>query len=208
MRCETKLIKTIRANLMLGWLAAQYDSRIVLIVRHPGPVVESQLRLGGRDWDAQYLLDKYQRDERLLSALPADMRTAIGDLNRPSRALTWIWCVENVVARSLLEASTNVSVFAYEKLLTDPGAWADLTRALGLESIPDRATLRKPSQQAATVRGRTRFDGQAATAWRARLSKQDLADIEQMLERAGTTMRRIDQYHGLAPSNTAETITA
>jgi len=41
------LVKMIRANLMLGWLREKFDARIVFVVRHPGAVVESKVRLGG-----------------------------------------------------------------------------------------------------------------------------------------------------------------
>ncbi len=45
------LTKFIRANLLLPWMNNQFKARIAFIVRHPGAVIESKIRLGGDDWD-------------------------------------------------------------------------------------------------------------------------------------------------------------
>ena len=38
------IVKFIRANLMIGWLAKNYDTKIVLVVKHSAAVISSRLR--------------------------------------------------------------------------------------------------------------------------------------------------------------------
>src|SRR5688572_9053574 len=56
---ESPLVKCIWSNLMLGWLARQYDCNLVLIVRHPGAVIESELR---NKWNAQFAVERFRKD--------------------------------------------------------------------------------------------------------------------------------------------------
>ena len=54
------LVKCIWSNLMLGWLSRHCQFRVVLIVRHPGAVTESELR---NFWSAKQTLDQFRDDE-------------------------------------------------------------------------------------------------------------------------------------------------
>ena len=60
---EALLVKFIRANLMIGWLRQRFDLDMILVLRHPGAVVESQLRLGGESWDPLTRLNYYKHDK-------------------------------------------------------------------------------------------------------------------------------------------------
>src|SRR5262245_53226954 len=61
-RRQVPIVKCIRANLMLDWLARGQGWRVVLIIRHPGAVIESEMRAS---WSARFALERFASDERL-----------------------------------------------------------------------------------------------------------------------------------------------
>jgi hypothetical protein len=176
------IVKCIRANLMLAWIAERFHAKIVLLVRHPGAVVESKLRLGGISWDPAQMLDTYRRDERL-----QELRGGLywdllhGDLT-PAQALALLWCIENQVP--MAESTANGYLVVHYEDLVDQGppVWDRISRFLGLQSDGwDDSLLTRPSQQASNV-----WQGQDAVRshanWLNRISPDALAEIDAMLE--------------------------
>ncbi len=88
-----RLIKDIRANLLLGWMHENFPGMpIVLLLRHPCAVVTSRLALGWNDFLAQ-TMEQEDLVEDFLLPMEADIRAARGDFERHLFA----WCVENHV---------------------------------------------------------------------------------------------------------------
>ncbi|MGI8651007.1 MAG: sulfotransferase family protein [Rubrobacter sp.] len=113
-----RLVKEVRANLMLGWLTKAFPGmKVVFLLRHPCAVVESRLRLGWRDG-----LDDFTAQATLLEDYPEPLEsllpTAKSDFERGILA----WCIENYVPLSQLRAADtkNVHVLRYEELLLSP----------------------------------------------------------------------------------------
>ncbi|CAN5294794.1 hypothetical protein BH24PSE2_BH24PSE2_12810 [soil metagenome] len=180
------LLKCIRANLMLDWIHAHFDARIMLLMRHPGAAIESRLRFG-EHWDPFPLLERYRSDRLLMEgALSAHSGTLRQCVNR-AEALTAIWCIENLVPAAQAAANGYTVVF-YEELLERPEVeWARAVESLGLRHVPSAQALEKPSQQAAS---RLQQDGQPAGSysvgydrWRARVTDDDLARIDAVLRK-------------------------
>ncbi|MGB3634789.1 MAG: sulfotransferase [Rubrobacteraceae bacterium] len=110
-----RLIKDIRANLLLGWLHSNFhEMPIILLLRHPCAVTASRLKLGWKD-----ILDEtmVQRDlvEDHLSPFVKEIRSA----KTPFERSIFLWCIENYVPLQQLGRDDFYPIF-YEELCSDP----------------------------------------------------------------------------------------
>lgn len=110
------LVKDIRTNLMLGWLSRQCGCRTVLIIRHPGAVLESEMR---GHWNAVTVLDRFRNDRRLHELTAGRYRTLLARTLSPVEAMATRWVIENQWPLACASAH-NVSVFHYEHLKSSP----------------------------------------------------------------------------------------
>ncbi|MBI1249796.1 hypothetical protein GC197_18370, partial [bacterium] len=114
-----RLVKDIRCNLMLGWLAELSSRPIVLIIRHPLQVAHSWLRLGwGKEADgSQDVFDLIVSQSPLLEDFPLIKQIAptIAQADFYLR-IVFLWCVFHYVPRHHLRAGQAHVVF-YESLL-------------------------------------------------------------------------------------------
>jgi hypothetical protein len=188
LRRSERLVKLIRANLMLPWLAQGFGARCVLLVRHPGAVVESQLRLGGDDWAPVDQLARYLADPVLGERLPPSYRALASEFaSQPAAAAALSWCIENEL-RAADYAAAGVPYVYYEHLQADDeGAWALLLASLGLDHRPAIEDLRRPSQQAAM-----RWNPAASGDWSMRLDSATAARIDEVLQAVQARLYRID----------------
>ncbi len=177
------IIKFIRANLMLGWLSKNYDFKILLIVRHPGAVVASKLRLGGRHWQHTALFNKYSQDKQLMKEYPENLKYV---LNRPlshAAAHTVIWCIENALPIHNKKKYDYCVVF-YENLISDINTeWKRIINTLQLRNIPDKNFLVKPSQQAqvsSEIKTKLLYKNQIGR-WMDYFNKKQLSEIDEIL---------------------------
>ncbi len=110
-----RIVKDIRANLMLGWMRENFpEMPIVLLLRHPCAVAESQLSLGWKDI-LDETLDQGQLVEDYLTPIEAKMRSS----QDPFERRVFLWCVENYVPLKQL-ADKEMTVAFYENLVADP----------------------------------------------------------------------------------------
>ena len=110
-----RLIKDIRANLLLGWMRANFPGMpIVLLLRHPCAVVSSRLALGWKD-----NLDETMAQEDLvedyLLPMEAEIRAARDDFERH----LFLWCIDNYVPLRQF-APGEIHLAFYENLLANP----------------------------------------------------------------------------------------
>ncbi|TAK51508.1 MAG: hypothetical protein EPO25_16255 [Gammaproteobacteria bacterium] len=179
------LVKCIRANLMLGWWQRWLGDRVVLVVRHPGAVVESQVRLGsGTIWDPEPVLDRYRRDEVLHEWTGNRYRSL---LNRPLSRLEGLainWVIENQMALENV-ASQSVTVVFYEILKASAAReWQRVCQALELPAVPEDSVLSRPSQQSSEAGVETAAAG-AEPGWMRRLAPEHARRIQQILDEVG-----------------------
>jgi hypothetical protein len=147
-----RIVKDIRANLLLGWLRANFPGMpMVLLLRHPCAVVESQLRLGWRD-DA---LDDALAQDALIQDHLHPFESAIRSAQDPFERRVFLWCVENYVPLKQL-APGEIHLAFYERLLTDPeDEFGRLFSSLGREMDNGAFARFQPGHPSPTSRGGT-----------------------------------------------------
>jgi hypothetical protein len=195
-RRTTVLVKCIRANLMLDWIKGNFDAQIVLLMRHPCAVVESQLRFP-EHWDPYWLLSRYRSDDALIEG-PLRERTDVlhQELSRP-QALAAIWCIENLVPA--LQATANrYQIVFYEELLERPEEeWQRVAEGLGLAVVPGASLLQQPSQQSAVRLQKQERAGdnysETYGSWRKRLSSTDIHQIAKVLDSFGVEFYTVSE---------------
>jgi len=111
-----RMIKAIRANLLLGWISRQCPQVTMLYaMRHPCAVVHSRVKLG---WDTH--LDQLLAQPRLMQNHLAPYSSIIERTEREGDAWerhTAMWCIENMVPlRELLLG--DMHVLFYEQFCT------------------------------------------------------------------------------------------
>jgi hypothetical protein len=137
-----RLIKDIRANLLLGWIHENFPGMpIILLLRHPCAVVASQLALG---WQ-EVLLETMEQEELVedfLLPVEAEIRAA----RDPFERHLFSWCIENYVPLRQFGPGEIHLVF-YESFLVHPEH--ELRRLFSFlgEDFDERAyrALRRPS---------------------------------------------------------------
>jgi hypothetical protein len=88
-----RLIKDIRANLLLGWIRASFpEVPIVLLLRHPCAVAASRIALGWRD-NLSETMDQEELVEDFLLPMEAGIRGSRGAFERH----IYSWCIDNYV---------------------------------------------------------------------------------------------------------------
>jgi len=179
------LVKCIWSNLMLGWLAEDCNCRILFVMRHPGAVIESELRSG---WTADDTLDRFRRDPKLRDLGGGRYGPLLKERLEPVESLTLRWLIENQpVANG--EVSGVKGVVHYEELVAkSPLAWGKIKDVLSLELIPDAKMLARPSQQSwppgsASVQRRS-----ASSEWMPGLTADQSGRIQRLLDRCNFGM--------------------
>lgn len=186
------LVKTIRANLLLPSIAARANTHWTLVLRHPGAVVESQLRLKGV-WDARRIAALYRDDAALEARLGRPWSEWIGVARSDAELFTLMWCLENLLPLEDV-AGAKRHVLFYESLAADhEEEWDRLLDLLALARRPQEADLKRPSQQSSEVMGKRRG---RKKSWRERLGSEDRAGIQRILD-----LFEVSFYHtdALAP---------
>jgi hypothetical protein len=180
-----RLIKDIRANLLLGWMRANFpDMPIVLLLRHPCAVVASQLALGWRDVLSE-TMEQEELVEDFLVPMEAEIRASRGGFER--RLFTW--CIENYVPLKQFEPG-EIHLCFYENLLTRPERELQRLFAFLDEDLDERVypVLNRPSPLSR--------DGEVASvdAWRRSVTGRQLERAVEILGLFG-----LDCVYGEAP---------
>lgn len=113
--CKGRLIKDIRANLLLKWLKTQFpELKIVLLLRHPLAVVNSRMKLG---WGSNLKFFLAQDDliKDYLEPFEKEIRGAKTEFEEQ----VFAWCIENYVPLHQLKQD-EVHVAFYEDFITNP----------------------------------------------------------------------------------------
>jgi hypothetical protein len=137
-----RLIKDIRANLLLGWMRANFPGMpIVLLLRHPCAVVTSRLALGWKD-NLHETMEQDELVEDFLMPMEAEIQAARDDFERH----LFLWCIDNYVPLRQFERG-EIHLAFYENLLMN--AEDELRSLFGFlgEDLDDRAydKLGRPS---------------------------------------------------------------
>ncbi len=181
-----RLVKDIRANLMLGWMRANFPGMpIVLLLRHPCAVVTSRLALGWRDnLDETMAQEDLVRDHLL--PMESQIRAAADDFERH----LFLWCIDNYVPLRQF-APGEIHLAFYEDLLLNPeDGLRSLFGFLELD-LDDRAyeKLGRPSPLSRMGAPPPYVDG-----WREHVSSRQLERARGILALFG-----LDRVYGVGP---------
>lgn len=189
---QPPLVKFIRANLMLGWLKENFDVPIVLLLRHPGAVIESRLRLGGPDWQSSALLERFRADRELCDTHLGGVGTLLHRELSPVEAHAMAWCIENQIPLQDARRLGLVVIF-YETLVgSSEHEWGGLVDRLSLRNTPTAASLSRPSQQSRQNWSRVASTDLSA-GWRTRVDGQFIAELQGMLDAFGVDVYRASE---------------
>lgn len=130
-----RVIKAIRSNLLLGYLARRWPQiRYILVSRNPCSVVNSQLRFvadeSWQPWEPEYVLSQQDLMENHLQPFSDLLHSVQG---HPQK-LALKWCIENYVAQRETAGLDNVLQVRYEDLCNGPEYWQPMVDFLSSPS--------------------------------------------------------------------------
>lgn len=177
-RGQFPLIKCIRANLMLGWLSRQFECSTVLLVRHPGAVIESKLQ---GFWNVQAVLAGFRGDPRFHELTGGRYHSLLNRDQTPVEGMAALWVIENQYAVEHA-ARDGVTVVFYECLTSRPNLeWRRICRALSLSNIPAPEVIERPSQQSSPAFSASEVVTANAPRWMRSLSREQQKQIQEVL---------------------------
>lgn len=181
-----RLVKDIRANLLLGWLAENFPGMpIVLLMRHPCAVVSSRLALGWRD-----NLDETMGQGDLVQDHLLPFEERIRAARDPFERHLFLWCIDNYVPLRQFPPGA-IHVCFYEDLLLDPEP--NLRRLFAFVGQDfDGAVLGKVRLSSPTSRRGS--ERPSADGWRARVSREQSEVAREVLGLFG-----LDRIYGAEP---------
>jgi len=170
LRTHGRVVKEIRANLMLGWLQATFPGLpVILMLRHPCAVAASFAREGWRGRVGEMLAQpELVRDH--LNGAQCDVLVELERSPLFERAIG-IWCVETMVA--LRQMRRGAYVLCYESLLTAPAYQLGKLFAW-LERSDVAAAIERVARPSSTSRG-DRITVPRLTAWQHELTGAQIA---------------------------------
>jgi hypothetical protein len=182
------LVKEIRVNLLLKWLARVFKPRVVFIVRHPCAVVLSRLIL---NWESnpKDLLEQRTLVEDYLHPFVVPIHEAKSALQRHAV----MWCIENLVPLKQLP-SESWTFCTYERLCQNPLEESQrVLRSLGLRRnwFSDRA-IRRTSHVTRIDSALRSAEGDPIRQWKYQLSEEQISEILAIVETFGIDLYGAD----------------
>ena len=112
---DKRVVKAIRSNLLIGWLAGNAELKVVYMIRHPCPTILSQ-KVAGWAMDPRGLLSS----RRLIQDHLAEFDwLGEGEFASEAERRAVFWSIENLVP--LRQARTeSFHLVTYEDLVSDP----------------------------------------------------------------------------------------
>ena len=184
-RQQPKVVKFIRANLLIEWILHEFSFKAAYVVRHPCAVLSSVIQRHGNEWELaamQKLLRRYLTQETLVRSRLMRKVGLLNSLDSMAGIHTAIWCIEN--AHMIESKLSNGLAFAcYEDLIVrKDSAWPELVQQLGLANVPDPELISRPSQQARySLDERTSAIEQIST-WQKKLDVNDKTEVQRVLD--------------------------
>ena len=183
-----RMIKTIRATLLLGWLDQTFHPHIVFMLRHPCAVVLSRIRL---DWEAH--LDVFLDQPHLMEDYLEPFAGIIEDAQTEAQKHAMMWCVENLVPLSQMSKRNNWTLCTYEHLCMEPEAETErILRSLKVR--PTYLTKLAIQRISRMTRPGSAVLGQKnpVTIWQQQLPPRDIDQVLEVVEAFGINVYNQD----------------
>jgi hypothetical protein len=190
-RNPQRIVKLIRANMMLAWLQARFSARIVFVIRHPAAVVMSQMK-SRKSWNPRAYIDRFRADLDLLEVIDAQTRQLLFHDLEDVESYTLCWCIENMIALEQAKRS-GIAVVHYERLISRGSPeWQRIVLALELKKMPDRELVLQPSQQAWGRKARDASLLLNYASWMENIDNSVSTRIQWTLDAIGMKLYRVD----------------
>jgi hypothetical protein len=183
LRPESRVIKDVRANLLLGWIAQRFpEVPRLFIVRHPCAVVHSRLQL---NWDTDADLEPMLAQPDLVEDHLADRLDLIRATQTDAGKHALVWCISNLVP--LRQASSfRLPIVFYEHLRDHPRR--EIPRIFAAIGQPFQESVFDALGTPSSTSRDTRRSGSGAvrdTAWQRDLSTAQIAEILAIVDSFG-----------------------
>lgn len=181
---KRKVVKFIRANLMLDWFLDQYDFIPLFVTRNPYSVIASQIET--KWWDKEVDdLDKYINDDVLSNGLLKDYQEYLNSDFTKVEKHALKWAIEQYIPKTQ-GVWEKVHLVYYDDLVRDTEAvMKNLSHVCNFNlNRHIRNSYRKPSFS--TVTHKDNFDNyDPLSNWKNVLSPKDKDLIDRVLEKFG-----------------------
>jgi hypothetical protein len=170
------LVKTVHASLAAEWIAARWQPKVVVVLRHPLNVVASHVALG---WGPSGL-DSHRLLHRGMAQLP--WVPAVGPDDPPLRRLAWQIGVFMTALEAAVERNRGWVVVSHEDLCRDPaGGFKALCAALGVPWTDEAAEFLVASERPGTGLETRRVAAEQPSNWTRQLSRAQVDEVLDVL---------------------------
>jgi len=183
LRPQARIVKDVRANLLLKWINRQFPSiPLVLLLRHPCAVAHSRMELR---WPADQDLSCLTSQKNLKEDFLRNKEDLINGAQYEEEKNAVIWCIHNMVPLSQF-GDGGLNVVRYEDLLSNKAeVMAGLMQSIGWQG--GDAVNASPERPSRTTSLSTALDGAlvANSRWKNNLSVQQIDRIFKVVDMFG-----------------------
>lgn len=198
MRGSTLLIKDPRATHLAEWLAGQFNSRIVYMVRHPCGVVAGAKRMGWR-FQAAWLLQNEPLMRELLDPIRDELEVSASEAHDVIACGIGMWNAYTWPLVIFKNSIADLAIVDYDELAINPAPnLVALCETLGIHF--DRSVSARLSE---TTTGSTvtplsneqhvlvRKSSDVASSWQTRLTDDEVERVMEGTAKVRETMREL-----------------
>jgi len=191
-RFDGRIVKCVRANMMLPWLQKHFDAQMVFLIRHPAAVVMSQMT-SPDVWKPFSRINRYRADSRLLEILDEQTRELLTSRLDDVEAFTLSWCIENSVALRQARECDILVTYYEDLLIRGEPEWHRILAALDLQVMPGNELVNLPSQQARREQAGGLMQNHRHATWMKNIESDTAHRIQNVLDVTGLDVYSVDQ---------------
>jgi hypothetical protein len=177
------VVKEVAALMSVEWIARRYRPKVVIVVRHPCPVILSELEQGTSPEDSIMAL---LRQRELFRDHLEPWRRSIEAASTPFEKLAAVWAARHRVIANAINRNRDWLVLSYEPLCLDPQkVFRWITYRLGLvwtcdlENYVEYTSSRNVPGHYKSVR----ISRLQPEKWKARITATEAESVRKMVER-------------------------
>lgn len=168
------VVKDVHSAMALDWIDHNVGPAIVIVIRHPGAMISSWLRLG---WKVDGLLGRIRSQSRLITDHLGPFEALFDGASTDVEKLALFWAAGYHVMLRQARSHPAWIVLEHEALCRDPrGGYEDLFARLALHwthLTTDRLRRSTTTEDLATY-GTGRISSREAEKWRTELTREQI----------------------------------
>lgn len=134
-----RVIKEIRSNLFLGYIAQNWPKiKILLVIRNPHSVVNSLIAKINKGWLFNWNKNDVLAQPELMKDWLQPFSKSISESSGLAERLAHKWCIETYVPLKQLTGLKNVLILRYDRLAMGPAEWYPVSGFLSDHAWSDR----------------------------------------------------------------------